>query len=229
MLGKGLPVICRVCAIPLRHMIGKPFLRHRTNPPAEVGSQSDALPLFSRCHLATSRLPCGVLVPPFFEKTGGEKTFKTMQSVSKCAKLSMPDKTLACTTIFPTRNFADVRCRQNSAGQENVLAYPWGAPRCGRRLSLPSLLAVMAPLPCRQSPSPLQPYRCPSSAECGNPRRNVCGRRFSTLPFRSRRCRPHTFLASHCGARLPSPAQRGSRFLRSRLPLLAINPRAPCA
>lgn len=104
----------------------------------------------------------------------------------------MPDKTLACTAIFPTRNFADVRCRQNSAGQKNVLAGPWGAPRCGQRLSLPSLLAVMAPLPCRQSPSPLQPYRCPSSAECGNPQRNVCGRRLSTLPFRSRRCRPHT-------------------------------------
>ena len=55
-------MICRVCAIPLRHMIGKPFPRHRTNPRADIGEQSGALPLFSRSHLATSRLPCGIQV-----------------------------------------------------------------------------------------------------------------------------------------------------------------------
>jgi len=33
--------------------------RHRTNPLADIGEQSGALPLFSRSHLATSRLPCG--------------------------------------------------------------------------------------------------------------------------------------------------------------------------
>lgn len=47
----------------------------------------------------------------------------------------------------------------------------WGAPRCGRRLSLPSLLGCRAPLPGCQSPTHLPRCRRPASVECANARR----------------------------------------------------------
>lgn len=58
-LAGNMPCVCDTFAAYDRQA----FSKHCTNPLAEVGKQSDALPLFSRCHLATSRLPCGVLVP----------------------------------------------------------------------------------------------------------------------------------------------------------------------
>lgn len=210
------------------------FSKHCTNPLAEVGKQSDALPLFSRCHLATSRLPCGVQVPPFFEKTGGEKTFKTMQNVSKCAKSSMSDKTLTYTTIYPTWRF----CRRSMSAKlgrpEICISVSLGRSSIAGGGSLfPPCLRAFSPSGA-QSPAPLQTYRRPLSDECGNPRRSVCGWRFPALPFRSRRCQPHTstlLIAAHanplhpsgvrasCGRARPSTlstlARRAPNFRRS--------------
>ena len=68
----------------------------------------------------------------------------------------------------------------------------WGAPRCGRRLSLPSLLGCRAPLPGCQSPTPLPRYRRPASVECANARRNTS--------------------SWDCGACYAFPRSRGVRF-----------------
>lgn len=125
---------------------------------------------------------------PFFEKNGGEETF----DISQCAKLSMPDKTLACTTIFPKWRFCRRSmsaklgrpkiCISGSLGRSSVAGGGSLFPPCLRAFS-PSGA---------QSPAPLQPYRRPPSDECANARPIVCGLRFPALPFRSRRCKPHT-------------------------------------
>lgn len=64
----------------------------------------------------------------------------------------------------------------------------WGAPRCGRRLSLPALLGCRAPLPGCQSPTPLPRCRRPASVECANARRNTrswdCGACYAFPRFR---------------------------------------------
>lgn len=64
---------------------------------------------------------------PFFEKTGGEETFYTMRNVFACwQKKSMSDKTLTFSIFFAPRDFGDVRCRQNSAGQNMLSAADLG-------------------------------------------------------------------------------------------------------
>lgn len=94
---------------------------------------------------------------------------------------------------------------------------------CGRRLSLPSLLACLTP-----SARNRQRFSNPTAART---RPNALtlnatpGERFSPLPIRSRGCSPGVPL-SHCGALPLFPSRRGLRSLRSRAPRRAPSRRA---
>lgn len=92
----------------------------------------------------------------------------------------------------------------------------WGALRCGRRLSLPSLLGCL--LPFRQPiANPLQCYRRPSSAVRANARHS--GRAGETAASYSVAALPaRPCYAPRCGARHPFPSLRGSSSLRSHSP-----------
>lgn len=97
---------------------------------------------------------------------------------------------------------------------------------CVRRLSLPSLLACPAPLPCPQSSSPCHPSRRSPSSECANARPTMYAGVISLLPIRSHRyARTHSN-APHCGGSLfpRFPSLRGSPSLRSRSPRHARHP-----
>lgn len=89
----------------------------------------------------------------------------------------------------PTDNPCDVRCRTSCRAGNYYRLLTCGLG-CGRRLSLPSLLAVPAPLPARQTATPFPCFRRPPSSVCANAlpmlRASDSGASYSVAPLVAR-------------------------------------------
>lgn len=174
--------------------------------------------LIALCPLATALRPCGVQL-----KHAIGRASRMLPRARRSVAILSSSPTLCRDAFRLPFEGAPKMC-----ALKYVLAYPWGAPSCRSRLSLPALLAVRSPLPAPQSPSlslspaivgrPNALTLCPWCALA----KNAASYSVAALLARTRNA------SSLRRASFAFHAPRGSRSRWSRSPRLAGNPRAPC-